>query len=280
MTNGAWSASRDADLRDAAAEMYDRVWEPLLAPVNRRLIELMKVAERGSAVQLAAGPGAAAIAAAYLLSDRGQMLGVEISPRMLEIANARVLGMNLKQIEFVQADPERPQLKADSFDGGFCGLDLAFLSHPERAVAALKETVRPGGRVAVAVPGVAGRFPVLGFLSDVLAAHLPEQRRALLLDPYALAQEGALEALLTGAGLVNVEVRTASFLTDFRSKDEYVNTVLAVAGRTAAVLAGAEPGVTEAVREALALKLDPFVQGRGFRLQNEFVYAVGTKPQA
>ena len=113
-----------------------------------------------------------------------------------------------------------------------------------------------------------------------LAAHLPEQRRALLLDPYALAQEGALEALLTGAGLVNVEVRSATFLTDFRSEDEYVNTVIAVAGRTAAVLSGAEPGVTEAVREALALKLDPFVHGRGFRLQNEYLYAVGTAPQA
>ena len=82
------------------------------------------------------------------LKDRGDVVGIDISPSMLKEAarRARKLGTTPS---FARADAENLAFADASFDGAVCGGSLNEFGDPARVLRETRRVLRPGGRVAI-----------------------------------------------------------------------------------------------------------------------------------
>jgi SAM-dependent methyltransferase len=139
--------------------MYDRestAWarrrdEPQhRALVERTADELARVvAPPGPIADLGCGPGAHVLA----LARRGyDVVGVDGSPRMVEVARARAASDGV-DATFDVHDVDAPLHFADASLGGVLSiLVLQHLAHPDSFLAEVRRCLRPGGHVLVTAP--------------------------------------------------------------------------------------------------------------------------------
>ena len=139
--------------------MYDResaAWQRRRdRPEQRALVEqtvdqLAKVVSApGPIVDLGCGPGAHALA----LGRRGyDVLGVDSSPKMVEVARARAASEGVDAT--FDVDDVRGSLRfADASLGGVLAvLVLQHLPHPETFIAEIRRCLRPGGHLLITAP--------------------------------------------------------------------------------------------------------------------------------
>jgi SAM-dependent methyltransferase len=123
---------------------YDRPGNPLISveqPVVWGLLDALPV---GRALDAACGTGRHA---AHLVERGHDVVGVDGSPEMLELARARV-----PRARFFEGDLRDFPVDDGEFDLAVCALALAHLDDLRPPVAELARVVRPGGHVVVSVP--------------------------------------------------------------------------------------------------------------------------------
>ncbi|MBV8523026.1 MAG: class I SAM-dependent methyltransferase [Acetobacteraceae bacterium] len=99
-------------------------------------------------LDVATGPGLAAAAAA----DRGaEVVGVDLSPRMIELARAANPGL-----EFREADVAVLPFPEGAFDAVICNFGLGHFPRPEAAVAECMRVLAPDGVLAMSLVGRSG----------------------------------------------------------------------------------------------------------------------------
>ncbi len=107
-----------ADLYSKRSETYDNSdWHVQIA---HRLVEYAQINPGHKVLDLATGTGMAALKAASLVGDRGSVIGIDISSRMLNQAINKVQALNLNNIKFILADAEALDFPANSFDRILC----------------------------------------------------------------------------------------------------------------------------------------------------------------
>jgi SAM-dependent methyltransferase len=139
--------------------MYDResaAWgRRRHSPEHRELVERTAdelahvVAPPGPVADLGCGPGAHALA----LARRGyDVVGVDGSPRMVEVARARAARDGV-DATFDVHDVSAPLPFADASLGGVVAiLVLQHLAHPAAFVAEVRRCLRPGGHLLITAP--------------------------------------------------------------------------------------------------------------------------------
>jgi SAM-dependent methyltransferase len=144
--------------------MYDResaAWERRRdEPKHRELVEraadelVNVVAPPGPVVDLGCGPGAHALA----LARRGyDVVGVDGSPRMVEVARARAVRDEV-DATFEVHDVSAPLRFADASLGGVLAiLVLQHLRHPAAFIAEIRRCLRPDGHLLITAPVRDGR---------------------------------------------------------------------------------------------------------------------------
>jgi SAM-dependent methyltransferase len=118
--------------------------------VERTVDELANVvAPPGPVVDLGCGPGAHALA----LARRGyDVVGVDGSPRMVEVARARAKREEV-DAAFDVHDVSAPLRFADASLGGVLAiLVLQHLPHPAAFIAEVRRCLRPGGHLLITAP--------------------------------------------------------------------------------------------------------------------------------
>lgn len=139
--------------------MYDResaAWERRRdEPQHRELVErtadeLAKViALPGPVADLGCGPGAHALA----LARRGyDLVGVDGSPRMVEVARARAARDDIDAMFEVHDVSARLHFADGSLGGVLASLVLQHLSEPEAFVSEIRRCLRPGGHLLIIAP--------------------------------------------------------------------------------------------------------------------------------
>jgi demethylmenaquinone methyltransferase/2-methoxy-6-polyprenyl-1,4-benzoquinol methylase len=137
-------------------EMFDRI-----APVYDRLNTLMTLGGDGRwrraavaatglrpgdrAIDVACGTGKLAAALAERVGPFGGVVGVDLAPRMVELA--RATQPDLVQLEFVVGDALGLPFADASFDAATIGFGMRNLPDYEAGFRELARVVRPGGRV-------------------------------------------------------------------------------------------------------------------------------------
>ena len=256
---------------DAAA--YGRYlgrWSRLFVP---DLLTAATVAPGDRVLDLATGPGEAAVALVGLVGGHGLVVGADISTAMLEAASAR---LTTEQYRPVAADAQALPFPVDCFDAIVCQLGLMFFPNPADALAECWRTLRPGQRNAVCVISSPDRAPMWGVLADALSDHLPDLRELLHLS-FALADPDHLARLFDDAGFHDVRVTPVNHHDVVGSFEEYWEPIETGTGQMPQAYLALADRARRAVRDEVHERLAAFeIDGR-YHLSVEMLIASGQK---
>jgi ubiquinone/menaquinone biosynthesis C-methylase UbiE len=181
-----------------------RSWKSL-AEALLQLLPPMVIADLG------AGEGTFS----QLLAQRAEkVIAIDNSAKMVEYG-ARLASENgVTNLEYRLGDLESPPIEPRSIDLAFFSQSLHHAVHPDRAVQAAYELLRPNGRIAILD----------------LKRHSFEQARELYADTWLGFSEPELGEFLANAGFSNAR----TWVVDKEKSAPGLETVLAVAVKTAA----------------------------------------------
>lgn len=201
----ATSPSGVAGVFDRAADTYDDVGVPWFRPIAQGLVDELAVRPGDRVVDLGCGRGAALSLLAAAAGPDGDVLGLDLAPRMVELT-ARDLA-HLPQVQVQVRDVRDPGLPPASRDVVASSLVLFFLPDPAAAVATWAGLLAPGGRLGVTTFGAQDpRWQQVDELfTPFLSQRMLDARASGRRGPFA-SDEG-VEQLLRDSGLV--DVRTA-----------------------------------------------------------------------
>jgi ubiquinone/menaquinone biosynthesis C-methylase UbiE len=175
---------------------------PLFRPWAELMLDRLRPAAGDRVLAIACGTGIGARLAHERVGPGGVVVGVDVSPGMLEVARAvapTITWRDGSALDLPLADGER-------FDVVTCQQGLQFF--PDRVVAArqMRGALAPGGRLGVATWRPADEIPMFRALQPVAERHLGpvvDQR-------HAFGDGGQLGGLLEDAGFGDVMVDTVT----------------------------------------------------------------------
>jgi SAM-dependent methyltransferase len=161
-------------------------------------------------LDLACGTGEPAISLGSLVAPDGRVVGIDINPGLLEIAEARAKQRGLSNTRFQQADAHELPFSDASFDLVSSRLGVMFFANLRKALQEAHRVLKPGGRVAFMVWGP---FQQPYFESTVGVVHkaLGEPRPAPdTVEMFRFSAAGSLPGELQAAGFSSAreEMRT------------------------------------------------------------------------
>ena len=254
------------------AATYERLTGRVTARLVEPLLDAALVRSGTRLLDVACGPGRCAAAAA---ARGGVPVGLDAAAGMVALARARYPG-----IAFRQGDAERLLFSDASFDAVVAGFVVNHLPCPQAALMEFARVVRSGGRVAVTVWDRPERMRLLGVLADAVKRTDGVRDPGLPSggpDPFRFADEAALAALLSGAGLDGVEVRSIGFEERIADTDELWEGMLAGSVRTAAVIERQSESVRRRIRVELENVVAPYRSDAGITLPVSVKLASGRR---
>ena len=218
------------------------------------------------------GPGYAAQRAA----ERGAVAtGVDIADELVALARRRH-----PAVRFLVADAEDLPFAQPSFDALVCNFTINHLPRPERAMREFARVVEPGGRIALSAWEVSERNRVLGILVD--AVRECGVTRSLEApagpDPYRFADDDQFRALLLGADLEGVEVRSISLTHWVPDVDELWQGMLGGSVRTAGLVMRQPAPTRNRIRAAVERLAEEHRADGGLAIPARAKIACGSRP--
>jgi len=260
------AAGRPVD--DSAYYQYIGRWSRLFVPA---VLAAAEVADGDRVLDVATGPGEAALVALTVVKPAGLVIGADISPAMLTAARAR---LGEEAFRPVAADGQALSFRDGSFDAVVCQLGLQFFPDPTRGLAEFRRVLRVGGCTAVCVISTPDRAPMWGVLADTLSHHLPNQRDALHLG-FALADPERLEHLFKMAGFRDVRVKRETRQGTIESCDAYWAPIEAGTGQIPQAYRALPESNRRAVREEVEARLAAFESGGRLVMSVEMLIGAG-----
>jgi SAM-dependent methyltransferase len=171
----------------------------VFASLRRFLTSAIRLGDR--VLDAGVGTGFAAIAAAVRVGPAGRVVGVDISPGMLQQARVAIGAAGLQNIGLLQADAcELHDLRDASFDAVISSAALLYMP-VQRALAEWRRLLRPGGTIGFST--MRAGFPRAGQLFRDCAAEFGVR----LTDPSAaLGSESSAAAALQQGGFIEIAV--------------------------------------------------------------------------
>jgi ubiquinone/menaquinone biosynthesis C-methylase UbiE len=138
---------------DLAASVYELLWQAQLAPAQTELMACAGLMPGECVLEVACGTGVTALDAAARVSPGGEVVGVDLSSRMVEAARRRAMQAQCVNVRFERMDAEGLELPDHSFDVALCALGLMYVPNPEHAISEMRRVLRGRGRIILAVWG-------------------------------------------------------------------------------------------------------------------------------
>jgi ubiquinone/menaquinone biosynthesis C-methylase UbiE len=258
---------------DLAATGYESLWQAQLAEAQAAMLELASPAAGERVLDIACGTGLVSFAAAQAVGPQGDVLGTDLSQRMIDAAERRAKHLGLSNCSFLRMDAESLSLPDARFDVALCGLGLMYVPDPERALREMRRVLRPGGRVSLAVWGErrnCGWSPVFAIVDAEVASEVCPLF-------FRLGQQDALARLCTDAAFENVKHRRITTTLVYADSDEACDAVF-VAGPVALAWSRFDDEVRARARARYLEAIDPWRHGEGYRIPGEFIVAAAVAP--
>jgi demethylmenaquinone methyltransferase / 2-methoxy-6-polyprenyl-1,4-benzoquinol methylase len=149
---------------DRIAGLYDRMNTVMTAGLHhqwrRRAADLAQLGPGGRALDVATGTGDLAIALAQRVGRDGEVVAVDFSQPMLELARGKANGL---PIRFEAANALTLPFGESEFDAAAVGFGARNFSDLDRGLREMVRVVRPGGRVVVLEITTPRRAPLSTF---------------------------------------------------------------------------------------------------------------------
>lgn len=216
-----------------------------IEPVAHELLDAAGVQAGETLLDVATGSGNAALEAAR----RGaQVTGLDLTPELLQVAQARAAGEGL-EIAFVEGDAQALPFADDSFDRVTSVFGAMFAPDQARTAEELLRVCRPGGTIAVCAWAPDG---LNGQMFGALGRYMPPPPEGFR-PPILWGVEDVVRELFADAADVSCELRAARDSVSAPSVDAWIDYTEQVLGPTVMAKAALEPqGRWAAARADLA----------------------------
>jgi ubiquinone/menaquinone biosynthesis C-methylase UbiE len=191
--------------RATASQKWRRQSAAMGSDMTRAIIDAARVSPGMRVLDIACGTGEPSISLATLLQATGQVVGVDVSPAPLKIAEERAAQRGLTNAKFRQADAHELPFADNSFDRITSRLGVMFFASLPRALSEMRRVLKSQGTATLLAWGPMEQpyfQTTIGTVLRVLAgASLPETARRM----FAFGQAGALAQALREAKFEQVE---------------------------------------------------------------------------
>ena|SRR5215211_327545 len=143
------TAAWDGPLFDIWLAYRDLI-EDSLVPYSEAAFELHPPPPGGRCLDIGCGLGDTTFRLAELVGGDGRSHGVDVAPRMIEVAQADLEREGTPNVSFAVADAEMDDL-GGPFDYAFGRCGVMFFAHPVPAFRNVREQLAPGGLLNVVV---------------------------------------------------------------------------------------------------------------------------------
>jgi ubiquinone/menaquinone biosynthesis C-methylase UbiE len=203
---------------------YDRRLEQVMARGEARgrtrVLELVDAKPGMRILDLACGPGTLTRRLAAQVSPGGEVVGVDLAPGMIELAQAA----GIPNARFEVMDIEQLSFPAASFDAAACGHGLQFVPNLGAALGGTVRVLRLGARLAASVPVDATRDRVWLLLDELVDRRLGPPPQAIdqkstrdVVNDVDRFRQAALDAGFASASVELVEEEVS-----WQSADQFV----------------------------------------------------------
>jgi ubiquinone/menaquinone biosynthesis C-methylase UbiE len=200
------------------AELYETKFVPaLFAEWAPHVVDMGDVTAGQSVLDVACGTGIVARTAATRVGHQGRVVGVDLNPAMLTVAD-RVC----RDVELHRADVVDLPFDPGTFDVALCQMALMFFPDRQRAVGEMGRVVKPDGTVVVMVPSSLDAQPAYRLLVELAARHAGPEAVAMLSAYWVCGDLDELCQTVRSAGLEVLSTRTRMGTARFDSIDEFV----------------------------------------------------------
>ncbi len=264
---------------DGVAATFERGFSGLALPATLKMIENARLAPGFEVLELATSTGSDAFLLAEQVGPTGKVTGVDLAPRMIEIAKATCSARGVQNVEFSVMDAEELGFKPNTFDAVLCKWALEQFTDSHKALKEVLRVLKPGGVFSSMVVGRAERskFLSLGPLEIYRIDPALVTAESGAPGTFDLAAEGALEAAYNAAGFVNVQTQTLTLMITCADGASYWDLIWNGNGFMKHRLEQAGHAVTNMARIATIATAESFSGINGIRLPFEVVIGSGEK---
>ncbi|MBA3819470.1 MAG: methyltransferase domain-containing protein [Deltaproteobacteria bacterium] len=264
---------------DGVAATFDRGFSGLALPATLKMIENARLEPGFQVLELATSTGSDAFLMAEQVGPSGRVTGIDLAPRMIDVAKATCAARGVENVEFSVMDAEELSFKPSSFDAVLCKWALEQFTDSHRALKEALRVLKPGGVFSSMVVGRPERskFLSLGPLEIYRIDPALVTAESGAPSTFDLGAEGALEAAYNAAGFVNVQTRTLTLMITCADGASYWDLIWNGNGFMQHKLVQAGPSVTKLARLATMATADSFSGAQGIRLPFEVVIGWGEK---
>lgn len=153
------------------------------------------------------GCGQTSLALADRVSPGGEVVGIDLSRPMLEVARQRLAEERAANVQFLEADAQTTAFERAPFDGVYSRFGVMFFADPTAAFRNLLAALKPGGRLAFVCWRSLAENPWMTEPMAAAAAQLPAAPPPLdpnAPGPFAFADPQRVRGILEDAGFAEV----------------------------------------------------------------------------
>ncbi len=257
---------------DKAAAYYQDSWQEQLKPAHDKLFAIVKIHSGEKIIDVACGTGLISFRAMHATGKNGVVHGTDISDKMVEMANEKVVENNWPNIRFERMDAEELKVDDDEFDVALCALGLMYVPNPVIALKEMRRSIMPGGRCAVAVWG---KRSSCGW-ADIF--EIVDKRVSSEVCPmfFNTGNEGMLEKCYVAAGFSDVHIERINTLLHYNSAEEACSAAFE-GGPVALAYFRFSEEIKKEVRKEYLSSIEQYKKGNAYLVPGEFVVGVGFK---
>jgi predicted O-methyltransferase YrrM len=124
-----------------------RLLQEVYGPQSEALLRRAGLREGMRVVEFGCGSGNVSCWLATQVGPNGSVVGIDNSAAQIEQARRQADERGLRNVQFAVAEAYTPGLPPASFDLAYCRVVLIHLARPAEGLRAMRDLVRPGGRV-------------------------------------------------------------------------------------------------------------------------------------
>ena len=247
-----------------APNYWSQHFEPYFLPMYKKVLEQLKLTEETLLLDAGCGAG---LFSSMAISSGAQVIGIDAAPGLLEIARQRNPENN-----FMEEDLEALPFADNSFNvvAGFNSFQYA--GDFGKALQEAKRVLKHKGRLVIGIwdkPELSEATEILKAISSLLPPPPPGTP-----GPFALSEDGRIEAILNDTGLKLVYKTAVGCPILYSKLSDGVKSFMGT-GPAAAACNYADEKV---VKEVIAQALQPFRLTEDFyHLQNQFLVFIAEK---
>lgn len=257
---------------DRAANLYDISWQRQLKPAQEKLLEMADLQREQRVLDIACGTGLISIPATEKIGFRGQLTGIDISGKMVDIASLICKKKGIENACFQRAAAETLPFGSNCFDRALSGLGMMYYSNPLKATREMYRVLKSEGKAVAAVWGTRENC---GWASifDIMNSRVKSDVYPFF---FQLGTDENLKLLFEKTGFKNVKSYRISSTLRYSSAEIACLAVFA-GGPVAMAYSHFDERTKAGTHLEYLGAISPFRRGKGYAIPGEFVIVVGEK---